>query len=148
MIRWAGNRSRAWQDEVTRSPEMLGDAMIVTTIPVTDLDRARRFYSDVLGLRLLQETPFAIRYGAGRGTQLSIFRRGPIERGATACHLEVADIAGAVRELRARGVVFEEYTEGPLQTTDGVAQLGPARTAWLRDPDGNVIGLREGPIPS
>ena len=48
---------------------MLDEAMIVATIPVTDLERAKAFYSDVLGLRLLEETPFSMRYGAGRGTQ-------------------------------------------------------------------------------
>jgi hypothetical protein len=47
--------------------------------------------------------------------------------------------------LRSRGVVFEEY-EQP-KTENGVAQIGPARGAWMRDPSGNVIGLRQGPIP-
>jgi catechol 2,3-dioxygenase-like lactoylglutathione lyase family enzyme len=126
---------------------MLSDAMAVTTIPVTDLDAAKRFYSDALGLRLLQETPFAIRYAAGNGTQISVFKRGPVERAATVCHFEVNDINGTVADLRSRGVVFEEYTEGPLQTTNGVAQIGPARGAWFKDPDGNFLGLREGPIP-
>jgi catechol 2,3-dioxygenase-like lactoylglutathione lyase family enzyme len=126
---------------------MLSDAMVVTTIPVTDLEAAKRFYSEMMGLRLLEETPFAIRYGAGGGTQISVFRRGPIERGATVCHFEVSDIVAAVAELRGRGVRFEEYTEGPLVTTNGVAQLGAARGAWFKDPDGNVLGLREGSIP-
>lgn len=127
---------------------MLGDAMIVATIPVTDLDRAKAFYSDALGLRLLDETPFSLRYGAGGGTQLSVFKRGPVERSATVAHFEVKDIDGVVAGLRKRGVVFEEYTEGPLKTTNGVAQVGPARGAWCRDPDGNFLGFREGPIPS
>ena len=127
---------------------MLGDAMAVTTIPVTDLERAKAFYSDALGLRLLLETPFAIRYGAGGGTQISLFKRGPVERGATVAHFEVADIDAVVRGLKHNGVVFEEYTEGPLITTNSIAPIGPARGAWFRDPDGNVIGVREGPIPS
>jgi catechol 2,3-dioxygenase-like lactoylglutathione lyase family enzyme len=127
---------------------MLGDAMAVTTIPVTDLERSKAFYSDALGLRLLSENPFALRYGAGRGTQISVFKRGPLERAATVCHFEVDDIDEVVAGLRGRGVDFEEYAEGPLTTTNGVAQIGPARGAWLKDPDGNFIGLREGPIPS
>ena len=127
---------------------MLDDAMIVATIPVTDLERAKAFYSDVLGLRLLEETPFSMRYGAGRGTQLSVFKRGPVERSATVAHFEVSDIDAVVADLRSRGAVFEEYAEGPLKTTNGIAQVGPARGAWLRDPDGNFLGVREGVIPS
>jgi catechol 2,3-dioxygenase-like lactoylglutathione lyase family enzyme len=126
---------------------MLSDAMAVTTIPVTDLEAARRFYGDALGLRLLEETPFSLRFAAGRGTQISTFKRGPIERSATVCHFEVTDIDATVSELRGRGVVFEEYADGPLKTTNGIAQLGPARGAWFKDPDGNFIGLREGSIP-
>jgi catechol 2,3-dioxygenase-like lactoylglutathione lyase family enzyme len=126
---------------------MLSDAMAVTTIPVTDMDEAKRFYAEALGLRLLEETPFAMRFGAGSGTQISVFKRGPMERVATVCHFEVTDIAQTVADLRSRGVVFEEYAEGPLKTTNGVAQLGPARGAWFKDPDGNFLGLREGAIP-
>jgi catechol 2,3-dioxygenase-like lactoylglutathione lyase family enzyme len=126
---------------------MLSDALAVTTIPVTDLEIAKAFYSETLGLRLLQETPFAMRYGAGNGTQISVFKRGPLERSATVCHFEVSDIDATVAGLRSRGVQFEEYAEGPLKTTNGIAQVGPARGAWFKDPDGNFIGLREGAIP-
>lgn len=127
---------------------MLSDAMVVPTIPVTDLDRARAFYVDVLGLTPIDESPFSVRLRSGGGTQLSIFKRGPVERDHTVAHFEVPDIEAAVAGLRSRGAVFEEYTEGPLVTTNGIAQLGPARGAWLRDPDGNVLGLREGPVPA
>ena len=48
-------------------------------------------------------------------------------------------------DLSSRGVRFEEY-ETP-KTTNGIAQIGPARGAWFADPWGNVIGLREGPVP-
>jgi catechol 2,3-dioxygenase-like lactoylglutathione lyase family enzyme len=125
----------------------LVDAMAVTTIPVTDLERAMPFYRDVLGLRVLEETPFAIRFGAGAGTQISTYKRPPIERGHTVCHFEVADIEATVADLRSRGAVFDEYTSGPLITTNGIAPIGPARGAWLKDPDGNVLGLRQGAIP-
>ena len=126
---------------------MLSDAMIVATIPVTDLQRSLAFYRDVLGLAVLDENPFAIRLGAGN-TQLSIFTRPPVERGHTMAHFEVNDIEGAVAGLRSRGAVFEEYSSGPIATTNGIANYAPGlRGAWLKDPDGNVLGLREGPIP-
>ncbi|HEX6474647.1 MAG TPA: VOC family protein [Candidatus Limnocylindria bacterium] len=122
----------------------LTDALVVTTIAVADLDEARRFYGEQLGLPLLDETPVALRFGAGRGSQISV-RRGPPNVGNTVGHFEVADLAAEMADLRSRGVVFEEY-ESP-QTTDGIAQIGPARGAWISDPAGNVLGLREGPIP-
>ena len=127
---------------------MLGDALVIPTVPVTDLDRALPFYRDVLGLKVLEQTPFAIRFGAGEGSQLSVYKRGPVERGQTVAHFEVADIDAAVADIRSRGGVFEEYSGPGLTTINGIALMGPvARGAWLKDPDGNVLGLRQGPIP-
>ena len=124
---------------------MLAGSMAVTTVAVTDLERARRFFGEQLGLPLLDETPVALRFGAGRGSQLSV-RRGQPNVGQTVAHFEVDDIEAAVRELRARGVTFEEY-ETP-KTVAGIATLGAARGAWFKDPDGNVFGVREGPVPA
>jgi catechol 2,3-dioxygenase-like lactoylglutathione lyase family enzyme len=124
--------------------DVLADAMLVTTVAVTDLDRARQFFGEQLGLPLLDETPFALRFGAGNGTQVSV-RRGQPNVGQTVGHFEVADIEATVRDLLSRDVPFDEY-ETP-KTTNFIAQIGPARAAWFKDPDGNVFGLREGPIP-
>jgi predicted enzyme related to lactoylglutathione lyase len=127
---------------------MVSDAMVVPTIPVTDLDTALPFYRDVLGLTVLEQTPFAIRFGAGNGTQLSVYKRPSIERGHTVAHFEVADINATVAAIRSRGGVFEEYAGPNLTTINGIAPMGPvARGAWLKDPEGNVIGLRQGPLP-
>ncbi|MDP9269442.1 MAG: VOC family protein [Chloroflexota bacterium] len=123
---------------------MLADAMMVTTVAVSDLERAKGFFRDQLALPLLDETPFAIRFGAGERTQISV-RRGQPNVGQTVAHFEVADIEATVRDLISRGVAFDEY-ETP-KTTDFIAQIGPARAAWFKDPDGNVFGLREGPVP-
>jgi catechol 2,3-dioxygenase-like lactoylglutathione lyase family enzyme len=123
---------------------VLADALAVTTVAVTDLERAKGFFAEQLGLRVLDETPFAIRFGAGNGSQLAV-RRGQPNVGQTVAHFEVADIEAEIRELMSRGVVFEEY-ETP-KTENFIAQIGPARGAWFKDPDGNVLGLREGPIP-
>jgi catechol 2,3-dioxygenase-like lactoylglutathione lyase family enzyme len=122
----------------------LAEAMVVTTVAVTDLDRARGFFADELGLTLLDEQPFALRFGAGSGSQLSV-RRGQPNVGQTVGHFEVANIEAVVGALTARGVAFQEY-ETP-RTIDFIAQVGPARAAWFSDPDGNLFGLREGPVP-
>jgi catechol 2,3-dioxygenase-like lactoylglutathione lyase family enzyme len=123
---------------------VLADAMVVTTVAVTDLDRAKRFFGEQLALPLLDETPFALRFGAGKDSQLSV-RRGQPNIGQTVAHFEVDDIETVIRDLTSRGVTFEEY-ESP-KTTNFIAQIGPARGAWFKDPDGNVFGVREGPVP-
>jgi catechol 2,3-dioxygenase-like lactoylglutathione lyase family enzyme len=124
--------------------DVLADAMAVTTVAVTDLDRSRKFFEEQLGLTVLEAMPFAIRFGAGGGTQLSV-RRGQPNVDQTVAHFEVADLDAEVRQLIARGVAFQEY-ETP-KTIDFIAQIGPARGAWFKDPDGNVFGLRQGPTP-
>jgi catechol 2,3-dioxygenase-like lactoylglutathione lyase family enzyme len=123
---------------------VLADALAVTTVAVTDLERAKGFFAEQLGLRILEETPFTIRFGAGHGSQLAV-RGGQPNIGQTVAHFEVADIVAEIRDLSSRGVTFEEY-ETP-RTENFIAQIGPAKGAWFKDPDGNVFGLRQGPIP-
>jgi catechol 2,3-dioxygenase-like lactoylglutathione lyase family enzyme len=125
---------------------MLADSLAVTTLVATDVDRAKRFYQEQLGLKLLEETPFSCRFGAGKGSQLTVRRGQPPASGPTVAHFEVDDIEAVIRDLTSRGVVFEEY-ETP-KTVNFIAQVGPARGAWFKDPDGNVLGVREGPVPA
>jgi catechol 2,3-dioxygenase-like lactoylglutathione lyase family enzyme len=125
---------------------MLSDSLVVTTLVVTDLAEARRFYEDQLGLRLLDESPSGYRFGAGQGSQLTVRRGQTAVSGQTVAHFEVGDLEAVVRGLMSRGVAFEEY-ETP-KTVDFIAQIGPARGAWFKDPAGNVLGLREGPMPT
>jgi catechol 2,3-dioxygenase-like lactoylglutathione lyase family enzyme len=120
---------------------MLGDFKVVATIPVTDLDRAKAFYEGTLGLTLTDQSPFAARFACGGGSELSIFKRGPSKADHTLAHFEVDDIEKAVAGLLAKGVTFLEY-ETP-KTVNFIAEIGPARGAWLRDPDGNIVGLRQ-----
>ena len=123
---------------------MNGATMVVATIPVSDLEQARDFYGHVLGLTLLWENQASIRFRCGDVSELSIFRRPATATVHTLAHIEVADIEATIRELEGRGVVFEDYDEGPLKTTGHIAQMGPARGAWFHDPDGNTLGLRQG----
>ncbi len=124
---------------------MLSDFLAVPTLVVTDVDLATHFYREQLGLTLLEETPAGCRFGAGKGSQLTIRRGQPSAGGQTVLHFEVDDIEAVVRDLTSRGVTFEEY-ETP-KTVNFIAQFGPARGAWFKDPAGNVLGLREGPVP-
>lgn len=122
---------------------MNGALMIVATIPVSDLDRSREFYEGKLGLEVLWDSPASIRFSCGGGSELSIFRRPSTQTVHTLAHFEVSDIRAAISELEANGVEFIDYDDGPLKTTDHVAQIGPALGAWFHDRDGNTLGLRQ-----
>jgi catechol 2,3-dioxygenase-like lactoylglutathione lyase family enzyme len=122
---------------------MMGETMVVATIPVTDLERARAFYGETLGLTFLWENPASIRFRCGEVSEISVFKRPPTVTEHTLAHFEVVDIEAVVNDLDAKGVEFIDYAEGPLATTDHIAQVGPARGAWFRDPDGNTLGVRQ-----
>jgi len=84
----------------------------------------------------LWETPVAVRYRCGSVSEISVFKRPPIATEHTLAHFEVEDIEPAVHALSARDVEFLDYAEGSMATAGHIAQLGPARGAWFRDPDG------------
>ena len=123
---------------------MLGATMVVATLPVSDLERAEAFYGETLGLMRLWDNLASIRFRCGEASELSVFRRPGLTTEHTLAHFEVVDIEATVRDLEAKGVEFVDYAEGPLATTGHIAQMGPARGAWFRDPDGNFLGLRQG----
>ena len=123
---------------------MISATMVVATLPVTDLARAKEFYRDTLGLGLLWENPVSVRFRCGDASELSVFKRPATDTEHTLAHFEVTDLEAVVQALAAKGVGFIDYTEGPLVTTGHIAQIGPARAAWFRDPDGNTLGLRQG----
>ena len=123
---------------------MVSAAMVVATVPVSDLARAKVFYGETLGLTFLWENPASIRFRCGDKSDLSIFRRPSTVPEHTLAHFEVTDLESEVADLETRGIEFLDYSEGPLHTTGHVAQLGPAHAAWFRDADGNTLGLRQG----
>ena len=123
---------------------MLTATMVVATLPVADLERAKAFYRDTLGLDLLWENLASARFRCGEVSELSLFKRPATVTEHTLAHFEVSDIEAVVRDLETRGVPFVDYDEGPLKTTNHIAQVGPARGAWFHDPDGNTLGVREG----
>jgi O-acetyl-ADP-ribose deacetylase (regulator of RNase III)/catechol 2,3-dioxygenase-like lactoylglutathione lyase family enzyme len=119
---------------------MLSGAIAYATLPTSDVTALRRFYEDVLGFVPQQETPTTIYYGAGEGTLFAISRSAGEASGThTQLAFRVSNIEETVADLRGRGVVLEEY-ETP-EMVDGIADMGAGRAAWLRDPDGNLIGI-------
>jgi len=114
-------------------------------VGVADLDAAQHFYGDVLGLDLTDERPFALVADVG-GTMLRITEvPDPAAAPYTVLGWSVRDIATAVDELAARGVVFTRY-DGMDQDERGVwTAPGGGRIAWFLDPDRNNLSLAELP---
>jgi catechol 2,3-dioxygenase-like lactoylglutathione lyase family enzyme len=106
----------------------------------TDLEVARKFYGEVLGLRLLLADEQFLTFGCGGDSRLVVTKSttGTREE-VTKASWRVEDLAGEVAWLRARGVPVQDLPE--LGTVDGVADLGFALAAWFIDPDHNWIGL-------
>jgi catechol 2,3-dioxygenase-like lactoylglutathione lyase family enzyme len=127
---------------------MLGDKRVATTIPVTDSARARGFYEGALGLRFSRElADGSIEYACGGGTSVYTY---PTEENAgrspaTLASFEVEDVEATVRELRDRGITFEEYDMPGLKTEGGIAEVAGSKGAWFKDPDGNILAVFEPP---
>ena len=117
---------------------MLANARVVPTLAVSDIERARQFYERKLGFKAEAVVEGTVRYGCGGGTALAIFER-PMEAiDRTVAAFEVEDIEREVRDLRERDVMVE----GIITLPSGVMR------AFFKDPDGNVIGIRQLPAQS
>ena len=121
---------------------MFDQCRVYPALPASDLDRARRFYADKLGLQP-QELTDELRYECGDGSAFFVFLTSISSRGGhTQAGIEVPDIEAAVAELRSRGVTFEEYDTPELRTVDGIAtEPGGDRAAWFKDSEGNMLAL-------
>jgi len=128
---------------------MLKDGRVATRIPVRDLDRARRFYADKLGLEPSEERPGGLLYRCASGEFALFESAGALAGTHTQMAWEVDDIEGTVAELKERGVVFEDVDLPGLKTVDGIAEIAgnypskgrDERGAWFRDSEGNVLGV-------
>ena len=121
---------------------MLTDRPIYPTLPAADLERAKRFYSEKLGLTLESEEPGGIFYRCGADTRFLVFPSGGTASGQhTQMSWTVDDLESEVAGLKAQGVVFEEYDTPSLKTVQSVATTGPIKAAWFKDSEGNLLGL-------
>ena len=129
---------------------MLKSAGVATRLPARDLNRARRFYADKLGLEPDDERPGGLLYRCARG-EFTLFESTGASPGTfTQMAWEVDDIEATVTALKDRGVVFEEIDLPGLRTVDGIAEISgnyPSkdatgeRGAWFRDSEGNMLGI-------
>jgi catechol 2,3-dioxygenase-like lactoylglutathione lyase family enzyme len=136
---------------------MLQNGSTATRLPAQDLERARRFYSEKLGLEPVEERPGGLRYQCRSGDFALFQSAGGPSGDHTQMGWEVDDIEATVRELRARGVVFEEYDFPGMKNVDGITEVQgnyPSkggvgeRAVWFKDSEGNLLGIGQPIKPS
>lgn len=122
---------------------MLGSSELVAFAAAKDLDRARAFYEQTLGLTVTEHNDFACVLDA-HGTMLRVTAVPDVSpAGYTVLGWRVTDITAAVRGLTAKGVVSKRY-DGMDQDDDGIwTTPGGDKVAWFTDPDGNVLSLTQ-----
>jgi predicted enzyme related to lactoylglutathione lyase len=121
---------------------MLQQSPMFAYLPVKDLARARAFYEQKLGFKPQRELDGGVVYEFAAGTACFMY---PTPNAGTSqasqAFWQVEDVEREVAELRAKGVVFEEYDMPGLKTKDGIANAGSSKAAWFKDPEGNILAL-------
>jgi catechol 2,3-dioxygenase-like lactoylglutathione lyase family enzyme len=121
---------------------LLAELPIHTALPVADLERAKRFYAEKLGLSPESEMPDGVFYQCGAGTRFLLFPSPGADSGThTQMTWNTNDIEAEVVALKAQGVIFEEYDTADLKTVNGVATIARSKGAWFKDSEGNLLAL-------
>ena len=128
---------------------MLNDSKVTANVPAADLERARGFYADTLGLTPKDENPGGLLYTTAGGTTFFLYQTEYAgQAGHTIAQFHVADVDQEVSELRDRGVQFEHY-DLPGMTWEGDVASMPemGRAAWFKDSEGNTLCLDDAQVP-
>lgn len=123
----------------------LDTSAVSVMLPISDPDRARKYYADQLGLPYQGvNDEKSLLFGLAGGSQLVLLPRPDVRpQPSTAMSFEVGDIEAEVDRLGERGVVFEDYDLPELRTVNHICVLGSEKAAWMLDPDGNVLCLHQ-----
>ena len=119
------------------------------TLPAQDLERAKAFYRDKLGLSpAMEDGAFGLMYELASGTGFGVFPSSGKPSGThTQMAIEVEDVEAAVKDLQSKGVKFEDIDTPGLKTVNGIADFGGSKGAWFKDSEGNLIALGV-PVPA
>ncbi|MEJ0021435.1 MAG: VOC family protein [Candidatus Doudnabacteria bacterium] len=120
---------------------MLSNAKVTAVLPAADLERARKFYTEKLDLKEDAPMPGGASFKCGGGTEIFLYQRPPVTVEHTQASFQVDDLDAEMKELRARGVVFEEYDMPEMKTVNGVAIMDKWKSAWFKDSEGNILAL-------
>lgn len=124
---------------------MLHKAPLWAVVAVTDMERAKKFYTKTVGISVTNdEVPGTLLFGCADGTGLVVYEKpGMIPSDNTVAGWNVSDLDAEINELRAKGLTFEDYDAPDLKTENGVATFGTVKSAWFKDPDGNIFAINQ-----
>jgi catechol 2,3-dioxygenase-like lactoylglutathione lyase family enzyme len=126
---------------------MINATRVDATIPVSDLDRAVRWYREKLGLEpVRQDKDMGAIYRLPGGSGFMLYPT-PTNAGKapnTLMSFDVPGVAAEVASLKKAEVVFEEYDMPGLKTVNGIATFGDMHAAWFKDADGNILAIGDG----
>jgi catechol 2,3-dioxygenase-like lactoylglutathione lyase family enzyme len=124
---------------------MLGDATAIPTVAVKDLDAAKKFYGETLGLEQQDENAGGVMYKSGSGGVFVYPSEFAGSNKATYVNWSVSDLEATVADLKSKGVSFEQYDNLPGMTRDGdIHSMGEFKATWFKDPDGNILAIDNG----
>jgi predicted enzyme related to lactoylglutathione lyase len=126
---------------------MLDKANVTANIPAADLQRARAFYADKLGLTPSQEMEgVMLLYHTAAGSTFSVYQTEYAgQAGHTIAQWHVPDVDAAVRDLQGKGVTFEHYDLPGVDWNDDVASMGAmGKAAWFKDSENNILCIDDG----
>jgi len=125
---------------------MLASADVYPTLPVVDIKRAKQFYKEKLGLKVIMEDASpGVAFQVGRCSMLYLYQRGHTKADHTVASFRVDDLEAEVRALKDKGVKFEEYDipQMGIKTKEGIATMNGSKAAWFKDTEGNILGLMQ-----
>ncbi len=125
---------------------MLTNSMVAPTLPAVDIKRAKKFYEEKLGLKVVMEDPSpGIMLQCGQGTMMYVYQREHTKADHTVASFKVDKIEAEVKELKAKGIKFEEYDlpKMGIKTVNGIATMGSMKSAWFKDSEGNILSLTQ-----
>ena len=122
---------------------MLSDKNAVANLAVRDLERARQFYADTLGLEQINSGDTEVAIFKSGNTTLNIYRSDYAGTNkATAVTWTVGDALESIADaLKQKGVTFEHYDIPDLKQDGDIYSNGKMKVAWFKDPDGNILNL-------
>ena len=122
---------------------MLKNAPIRAYIPANDVKRARKFYEGPIGLTPKEEFAGGVVYECG-GAEVFLYATPNAGTSkASQAFWQVADVEAEVKELKARGVKFEEYDFPGYKMVNSILSGGGAKTAWFKDSEGNILAISQ-----